>query len=540
MFKQKDSQRTLKKEESTSNEAGASKKVIEIEGKTGKHSYSEEETVAFTEHINNLLKDDEDLKEVLPIQPEGLFDVVGDGIVLNKLINTSKEGTVDERVINKGKKGKKLNDWERAENLSLAINSAAGIGCSTINVGPNDLAHGNHTIILGLLWQVIRVGLLADINLKAHPELVVLLQEGETLEELIKKNPEELLRRWFNYQLKKAGSERQVKNFTSDITDSECYTLVLNQISQQKTNLSPLQEEDKMKRAALMLEEADKISCKKFVDPKTVCSGNSKLNLAFVANMFNNYPNMDPLDGDTAASLMDFDDEGTREERAFRFWIQSMGLEVNNLFDDLRDGCNLLKIEDKVQPGCVGDISKIQPPKNQYQVMENCNKAVKVAKDNLKLVVVNIGGEDVAKGAKKQILALTWQLMRLNLINVLKALSEDGKDIQDQDIVNWANEKLKDAGMSIESFKDKTLGTGVFLCELCAAVKPTAVNKDFITPGETKEDAEKNAKYAISVARKLNAPVFLLWEDIVEVKPKMIMTFVGALMKIDRQLNGKK
>jgi len=45
--------------------------------------------------------------------------------------------------------------------------------------------------------------------------------------------------------------------------DSECYTLVLNQISQGKTTLTPMQEEDKMKRAEHMLEEADKIGCKK-------------------------------------------------------------------------------------------------------------------------------------------------------------------------------------------------------------------------------------------------------------------------------------
>ena len=41
---------------------------------------------------------------------------------------------------------------------------------------------------------------------------------------------------------------------------------------------------------------------------------------------------------------------------------------------------------------------------------------------------------------------------------------------------------------------------------------------------------EANAKYVISVARKLGATVFLTFEDIVEVKPKMLMTFVAAIM----------
>ena len=38
------------------------------------------------------------------------------------------------------------------------------------------------------------------------------------------------------------------------------------------------------------------------------------------------------------------------------------------------------------------------------------------------------------------------------------------------------------------------------------------------------------AKYAISVARKLGAIIFVLPEDIMEVKPKMMLTFIGAVM----------
>jgi hypothetical protein len=39
-----------------------------------------------------------------------------------------------------------------------------------------------------------------------------------------------------------------------------------------------------------------------------------------------------------------------------------------------------------------------------------------------------------------------------------------------------------------------------------------------------------NAQYAISVARQIGCCIFLLWEDIVEVNQKMILTFVGSLM----------
>ncbi len=46
---------------------------------------------------------------------------------------------------------------------------------------------------------------------------------------------------------------------------------------------------------------------------------------------------------------------------------------------------------------------------------------------------------------------------------------------------------------------------------------------------DTEEDQMLNAKYAISCSRKIGACVFLTPEDIVEVKSKMIMTFVAEL-----------
>lgn len=43
-----------------------------------------------------------------------------------------------------------------------------------------------------------------------------------------------------------------------------------------------------------------------------------------------------------------------------------------------------------------------------------------------------------------------------------------------------------------------------------------------------------NAKYAISLARKFGCCVFLLPEDIVEVKSKLLLTFIGTLMSVDK------
>ena len=60
-----------------------------------------------------------------------------------------------------------------------------------------------------------------------------------------------------------------------------------------------------------MLQEADKLDCRAFVGPKEVVKGNYKLNLAFVANLFNNYPALEKPDD----AEIEFIEE-TREERS--------------------------------------------------------------------------------------------------------------------------------------------------------------------------------------------------------------------------------
>ena len=92
----------------------------------------------------------------LPIaknSPGALFKAVQDGILLCKLINWAVPGTVDERAINKGK----LTVYTIHENQTLVLNSASAIGCNLVNIGAEDLTKGTPHLVLGLLWQVIRV-----------------------------------------------------------------------------------------------------------------------------------------------------------------------------------------------------------------------------------------------------------------------------------------------------------------------------------------------------------------------------------------------
>jgi plastin-3 len=78
-----------------------------------------------------------------------------------------------------------------------------------------------------------------------------------------------------------------------------------------------LTESDDHTRAERMLQEADKLNCRVFVTPNDVVRGVYKLNLAFVANLFNNHPGLDkPID-----PSLEFTIEETREEKTYRNWM---------------------------------------------------------------------------------------------------------------------------------------------------------------------------------------------------------------------------
>jgi plastin-1 len=58
------------------------------------------------------------------------------------------------------------------------------------------------------------------------------------------------------------------------------------------------------------------------------------------------------------------------------------------------------------------------------------------------------------------------------------------------------------------------LADGRFLISLCGAIEPRAVDMQYVMAGETEEEKANNAKYVLSLARKLGAVIFCVWEDI--------------------------
>nr|XP_009941144.1 PREDICTED: plastin-2 [Opisthocomus hoazin] len=475
------------------------------------HSYSEEEKYAFVNWINKALEKDPDCKHVVPMNPEtdDLFQAVGDGIVLCKMINFSVPDTIDERTINK----KKLTPF-------------------TIQFKALD------TFVV----DVVRMEEQLD-NTVTNSTLIALLREGESLEDLMKLSPEELLLRWANYHLENAGCNK-VNNFSSDIKDSRAYYHLLNQVAPKgdeegipaiTIDMSGLREKDDVQRAECMLQQAERLGCRQFVTATDVVRGNPKLNLAFIANLFNKYPALHkPENQDIDWSSIEGE---TREERTFRNWMNSLGVNprVNHLYSDLSDALVIFQLYEKIKvPVDWNRVNKPPYPKlgGNMKKLENCNYAVELGKNQAKFSLVGIAGQDLNEGNRTLTLALIWQLMRRYTLNILEDIG-GGEKVNDEIIVSWVNETLTAAGKdsTISSFKDSKISTSMPVLDLIDAIQPGSIKYDLLKT-EDLNDEEKlnNAKYAISMARKIGARVYALPEDLVEVKPKMVMTVFACLM----------
>merc|ERR1711872_637800 len=422
----------------------------------------EEEQVAFADWINDMFGKDTDVNHKLPLKKDGsdMYEAMDDGILLCKTINLAAPDTIDERAINKGKT---VQIFKQHENLTLARNSASSVGVVVVGVDSHNIRSEKKQcyLVLGLVWQLIRMHLFRQININEVPGLVNLLREGETLADLMKLGPEEILLRWVNYQLEKEGSERRAKNLTTDIKDSEIYTDLLHQIAPKDAgvNKTAMQKSDLVERAGVMLDQADKIGCKQFVTPKDVKNGHEKLNLAFVANLFNTHPHLDP-----PAEDLDIIEE-TREEKMYRNWMNSLGVSprVNYLYSDLSNGLIIFQLMDFIKPGIVDwkrvkkeDQMSKMAAKRLQEVLGNCNYAVELGK-KLNFVLVGIAGSDIMEGNQTLTLALVWQLMRAYALSLLSKLNEDGAPIVESEIISWANNKLSEGGkdVSIKHFQDK-------------------------------------------------------------------------------------
>ena len=81
--------------------------------------------------------------------------------------------------------------------------------------------------------------------------------------------------------------------------------------------------------------------------------------------------------------------------------------------------------------------------------------------------------------------------MRAYTLSLLRKLSPDGSPIVETEIIEWANQRLKEGGrgVTIRHFQDKVNRTALPVINLIDAMRPGTVNFDIVLP-EPKSDEE--------------------------------------------------
>jgi plastin-1 len=525
-----------------------------------------QELAAYARFINTILQEN----GLDPNDPN-LIDCFADGLIVAEVINAVQPDTVDNRALNCPVTDEK----SRLENASLVVRAAQSLG---IRVDTTDIkGHKNARQLLNILSQLCKMVVLRNVSLKAHPELSVLADDNseESIGKLMRMHPAALLIRWMQYHIDQSDIERS----SLALSDSVCYGIISNAVccSMPPEDFGPapldvnilMQQPDLKARADVIIDQANAMGVQFPMSAEDIMSGNKRLNLMFTASLFNVHSGISSalLAGDEdqvletveafekATLLEEETDAGeTREERAYRMWINSQGLDnvvIHNLFDDFADGVTALRVIEAVQSGTV-DWKQVRiPPQNKFQLKANCDYAVSLGA-KLGLSIVNIRGDHFVQRNRKYVLAFVWQLMRFHVLKYLRQVrslqrASDSKSRDDDSfILMWANNSVAQAyarsnarrgqtAPRLRSFADSSAANGLFLIDLLWAIEPRVVDWRHVTEGNDADQCLLNARYAVSIARKLGAVIFLLPEDIVEVRSRMILTFVTGIMMLQRE-----
>jgi len=198
----------------------------------------------------------------------------------------------------------------------------------------------------------------------------------------------------------------------------------------------------------------------------------------------------------------------------------------------------LLKVLDNIEPGIVRWRRVSLKPKNRYKMVENCNEVVKIIKA-LSLRTTNLSGLDIVDGNIKMIASVCFQLMRYQTLKILSSVAFDGFTVDESKVVDWANERVVqstgDRSSKVPNFSDSSLSNGIYLLHAISQVR-AVVDWSLVGEGDDRATKRNNAKYLLSVARKVGAAVFCSWEDIVEVRNRMISTLVASFMVVEKHI----
>ena len=264
-------------------------------------------------------------------------------------------------------------------------------------------------------------------------------------------NDESRMLRWINLHLEAhaatlaqpeaaamaRGFPGAVTDLGASLADGRALAVVLHRIAPAGSCdlrwLSPLLELTDAEggteaRAAALLEVAGRLNVTFELAPADVVAGRWRLMYCFVASLMTCF--WAARGGGGAADEAAADDAEEREELALRSWMASLGLgrQLGSVAEDCRDGVLLLKLCERLRPGCVQWNKVRTRHPSVYARAESCNYALEVVR-SLGMTAVGISGQDIAVASAKLTMGVVWQLMRADVLRFLSTVQVDASHV---------------------------------------------------------------------------------------------------------------
>uniref|UniRef100_A0A6B2KXF8 Calponin-homology (CH) domain-containing protein n=1 Tax=Arcella intermedia TaxID=1963864 RepID=A0A6B2KXF8_9EUKA len=168
----------------------------------------------------------EKIPQSLPLKSDNpnVWSDLSDGIALCRFFNKMVPDIMDVRVINA-----RVNDKrDKTENWNLCVQSARSAGCRLHDVKIEALVEGDPVSIQNVIFQIAKVGLETDI--KMYEEYLADWISEMDADALAVANIDDVLIKWVNAVVAKAGHSRVAKNLTKDFQDSFLLVVLFNEI----------------------------------------------------------------------------------------------------------------------------------------------------------------------------------------------------------------------------------------------------------------------------------------------------------------------
>eukprot|EP00794_Sanderia_malayensis_P004521 gene4521-5117_t len=217
------------------------------------------------------------------------------------------------------------------------------------------------------------------------------------------------------------------------------------------------------------------------------------------------------------------------QKRVFTKWVnmhlKKMGEEIQDLFEDLKDGKQLLNLlELLTQEKLVREKGVLR-----YHHMQNAQNALNLLRQK-KVKIVNIRSDDIVDGNPKLTLGLIWSIILHFQISAAKAMFNQEQLSPKQALIIWCKE-LADGypGVRIENFTT-SWKDGLAFNAVIHRHRPDLIDYTYVQAAQPPARLEN----AFSVAeRDLGVHRLLEPDDILvaEVDEKAVLTYVSSLYK---------